>query len=90
MQFNAPMSTKVAILCSMVNTCVIWFINLTFLFQIFEKLISGMYLAEILRRVLLRLAEEASFFGEEVPRKLRIPFIIRYLLMSQYVLTSIF
>lgn len=46
--------------------------------QIFEKLISGMYLGEILRRVLLRLAEEASFFGDEVPAKLKIPFVLRY------------
>ncbi|KAK6125115.1 hypothetical protein DH2020_041128 [Rehmannia glutinosa] len=45
--------------------------------QIFEKMISGMYLGEILRRVLLRLAEEASFFGDEVPPKLKIPFILR-------------
>lgn len=46
--------------------------------QIFEKLTSGLYLGEILRRVLLRLAEEASFFGDEVPAKLKIPFILRY------------
>ncbi|XP_047330395.1 hexokinase-1-like [Impatiens glandulifera] len=45
--------------------------------QIFEKIISGMYLGEILRRVLLRLAEEAVFFGDEVPPKLRTPFILR-------------
>ncbi|KAG0492971.1 hypothetical protein HPP92_006369 [Vanilla planifolia] len=45
--------------------------------QIFEKLISGMYLGEILRKVLLRLAEEASFFGDIVPPKLRVPFILR-------------
>ncbi|KAI3463297.1 hypothetical protein Pfo_019960 [Paulownia fortunei] len=45
--------------------------------QIFEKLTSGMYLGEILRRVLLRIAEEASFFGDEVPPKLKIPFIFR-------------
>ncbi|KAL3631949.1 hexokinase A [Castilleja foliolosa] len=45
--------------------------------QIFEKLTSGMYLGEILRRVLLRLAEEASFFGVGVPEKLNIPFILR-------------
>ncbi|KAL8458390.1 hypothetical protein ACS0TY_036054 [Phlomoides rotata] len=50
--------------------------------QIFEKLVSGMYLGEILRRVLLRLAKEASFFGEEVPSKLRIPFILRTPVMS--------
>lgn len=46
--------------------------------QIFEKLTSGLYLGEILRRVLLRLAEEASFFGDEVPAKLKIPFTLRY------------
>ena len=45
--------------------------------HIYEKMISGMYLGEILRRVLLRMAIEASFFGEEVPSKLRIPFILR-------------
>ncbi|KAK4482006.1 hypothetical protein RD792_012922 [Penstemon davidsonii] len=45
--------------------------------QIFEKLTSGMYLGEILRRVLLKMAEEAFFFGDEVPAKLKIPFILR-------------
>ncbi|KAL1533437.1 hexokinase A [Salvia divinorum] len=45
--------------------------------QIFEKLISGMYLGEVLRRVLLRLAEETCFFGDEVPAKLKSPFILR-------------
>ncbi|KFK40349.1 hypothetical protein AALP_AA3G362600 [Arabis alpina] len=45
--------------------------------QILEKIISGMYLGEILRRVLLKMAEEADFFGDTVPPKLRIPFIIR-------------
>ncbi|KAG0480630.1 hypothetical protein HPP92_011220 [Vanilla planifolia] len=45
--------------------------------QIFEKLVSGMYLGEILRRVLLKLAEEAFLFGDTVPPKLRIPFILR-------------
>ncbi|GAA0155739.1 kinase [Lithospermum erythrorhizon] len=45
--------------------------------QIFEKMTSGMYLGEILRRVLLRMAEEAALFGEEVPAKLKIPFVLR-------------
>jgi hexokinase len=36
-----------------------------------------MYLGEIVRRVLLKMAEEASLFGDEVPPKLKIPFIIR-------------
>ncbi|KAL0374407.1 UNVERIFIED_CONTAM: Hexokinase-2 [Sesamum radiatum] len=45
--------------------------------QIFEKIISGMYLGEIVRRVLCRMAEEASFFGDTIPAKLKIPFILR-------------
>lgn len=45
--------------------------------QIFEKIISGMYLGEIVRRVLCRMAEEADFFGDTVPPKLKIPFILR-------------
>lgn len=45
--------------------------------QIYEKLISGMYLGEIVRRVLYRMAKETALFGDIVPRKLKIPFIIR-------------
>ncbi|RZC51432.1 hypothetical protein C5167_019847 [Papaver somniferum] len=45
--------------------------------QIFEKIISGMYLGDIVRRVLLKMAEEAAFFGDVVPAKLRVPFILR-------------
>ncbi|XP_031275714.1 hexokinase-2-like [Pistacia vera] len=45
--------------------------------QIFEKVISGMYLGEIVRRVLCQMAEEAAFFGDTVPPKLKIPFILR-------------
>ncbi|EPS60819.1 hexokinase, partial [Genlisea aurea] len=47
--------------------------------QMYEKLISGMYLGEMVRRVLLHLAEEASFFGDEIPipSTLRIPFTLR-------------
>nr|APW83749.1 hexokinase [Lycium barbarum] len=45
--------------------------------QIFEKICSGMYLGEILRRVLLRMAEEAGIFGDEVPPKLKNSFILR-------------
>uniref|UniRef100_A0A2N9IHT2 Phosphotransferase n=1 Tax=Fagus sylvatica TaxID=28930 RepID=A0A2N9IHT2_FAGSY len=44
--------------------------------QIFEKTISGMYLGDIVRRVLCRMAEEAAFFGDTVPPKLSIPFIL--------------
>ncbi|KAA8540347.1 hypothetical protein F0562_024734 [Nyssa sinensis] len=45
--------------------------------QIFEKIISGMYLGEIVRRVLCRMAEEAALFGDTVPPKLKVPFILR-------------
>nr|GEV53635.1 hexokinase-1-like isoform X1 [Tanacetum cinerariifolium] len=45
--------------------------------QTFEKMISGMYLGEILRRVLYRMANEAALFGDTVPPKLKIPFVLR-------------
>ncbi|KAG1367830.1 hexokinase-2 [Cocos nucifera] len=45
--------------------------------QIFEKLISGMYLGEIVRRVLLKMAEEAALFGDSIPPKLGVQFILR-------------
>ncbi|XP_026405530.1 hexokinase-1-like [Papaver somniferum] len=45
--------------------------------QIFEKMISGMYLGDIVRRVLHKMAEEASFFGDIVPPKLKTRFILR-------------
>ncbi|KAL7101579.1 hypothetical protein ACP275_08G063100 [Erythranthe tilingii] len=45
--------------------------------RIFEKLISGMYLGEIVRRVLLKMAHEAALFGDSVPPKLTIPYLLR-------------
>ncbi|XWS16283.1 hypothetical protein CRYUN_Cryun34aG0072000 [Craigia yunnanensis] len=45
--------------------------------QIYEKVISGMYLGEIVHRVLCRMAEEAVFFGDTIPPKLKVPFILR-------------
>lgn len=50
--------------------------------QIFEKLISGMYLGEIVRRVLCKLAEEAALFGNTIPDKLLVPFSLRTPAMS--------
>ncbi|KAM1175104.1 hypothetical protein ACFX19_028140 [Malus domestica] len=44
----------------------------------FEKLISGMYLGEIVRRVLLKMAQETALFGDTVPSKL----MTRYQLSS--------
>ncbi|XP_044496906.1 hexokinase-1-like [Mangifera indica] len=50
--------------------------------HIYEKMISGMYLGEIVRRVLLRMAEEAAIFGATVPPNLKEPFILRTPVMS--------
>jgi hexokinase len=50
--------------------------------QIYEKMISGMYLGEIVRRILLKLAHDASLFGDVVPTKLEQPFILRYAFLS--------
>ncbi|TYH53434.1 hypothetical protein ES332_D09G100800v1 [Gossypium tomentosum] len=49
--------------------------------QIYEKVISGMYLGEIFRRVLCRMAKEA-FFGDIDPPKLKEPFILGTPVMS--------
>ncbi|KAH7846416.1 hypothetical protein Vadar_013797 [Vaccinium darrowii] len=45
--------------------------------QIFEKLISGMYLGEVVRRVLLKMAKETAIFGETVPPKLAVHYMLR-------------
>lgn len=37
-----------------------------------------MYLGEIVRRVLLRLAVQTALFGDNVPPQLEIPFVLRY------------
>lgn len=44
--------------------------------HIFEKTISGMYLGEIVRRVLVNMAEEEGLFGISVPQKLSMPFVL--------------
>ncbi|XP_076943284.1 hexokinase-2, chloroplastic-like [Bidens hawaiensis] len=44
--------------------------------QLFEKTISGMYLGEIVRRVLVRMAKTGSLFGKYVPEKLQTPFAL--------------
>ncbi|CAH9110755.1 unnamed protein product [Cuscuta epithymum] len=41
-----------------------------------EKLISGMYLGEIVRRVLLKIAQETCLFGDPVPPKLATPYLL--------------
>lgn len=40
---------------------------------------SGGYLGEIVRRVLLRMSEESALFGDTVPPKLKVPYILGYL-----------
>ncbi|XWS45077.1 hypothetical protein CRYUN_Cryun15aG0105700 [Craigia yunnanensis] len=45
--------------------------------RIFEKLISGMYLGEIVRRILVKMAQETALFGRSVPPKLLIPYLLR-------------
>ncbi|KAK1402782.1 Phosphotransferase [Heracleum sosnowskyi] len=49
--------------------------------QGFEKMISGMYLGDIVRRVILRMSLESDIFGP-VSSKLSEPFILRTPLMS--------
>ncbi|XP_042000892.1 hexokinase-3-like [Salvia splendens] len=44
--------------------------------QGFEKMISGMYLGDIVRRVVLRMSQESDVFGP-VSSKLLVPFILR-------------
>ncbi|KAI3917670.1 hypothetical protein MKW98_021432 [Papaver atlanticum] len=45
--------------------------------QIFEKIISGMYFGDIVRRVLCKMAEETGIFGDIVPPKLKTRFILK-------------
>lgn len=49
--------------------------------QGFEKMISGMYLGDIVRRVILRMSQESDVFGP-VSSNLLTPFILRTPLMS--------
>lgn len=49
--------------------------------QGFEKMISGMYLGEIVRRVILRMSQESDIFSA-FSSKLSIPFILRTPLMA--------
>ncbi|CAH2076155.1 unnamed protein product [Thlaspi arvense] len=44
--------------------------------RVFEKMVSGGYLGEIVRRVLLKMSEESALFGDTLPSKLTIPYIL--------------
>jgi hexokinase len=46
--------------------------------QWFEKMLGGMYLGEIVRRVLAKIAQEAGLFGGASSPKLFEPFSLRY------------
>lgn len=47
------------------------------LVQGFEKMISGMYLGDIVRRVILRMSQESDVFGSGSSR-LSMPFVLTY------------
>lgn len=49
--------------------------------QGFEKMISGMYLGEIVRRVILRMLQESDMFGP-ISSKLSMPFMLRTPMMA--------
>ncbi|KAL1193082.1 Hexokinase-like 1 protein [Cardamine amara subsp. amara] len=45
--------------------------------HLYEKMISGMYLGEIVRRVLLQMCKTSDLFGQFAPAKLSKPFVLR-------------
>jgi len=51
--------------------------------QGFEKMISGMYLGDIVRRVLLRMSKQSDDFGLS-SSKLAIPFVLRCNMFSSH------
>jgi hexokinase len=58
--------------------------------QGFEKMISGMYLGDVVRRVLLKMAQEAALFGPNVPRKMLEAFSLGYISQSYVLWRSLF
>ena len=46
--------------------------------KLYEKMISGMYLGEIVRRVLLHMCQTSDLFGQAVPAKLETPLALKY------------
>ena len=57
--------------------------------QGFEKMISGMYLGDIVRRVILRMSLESDIFGP-ISSKLSMPFILRFVLYPSHALSYIY
>ncbi|CAG7909427.1 hypothetical protein BRARA_J00549 [Brassica rapa] len=45
--------------------------------HLYEKMISGMYLGEIVRRVLLHMCQTSDLFGQAVPAKLETPLALK-------------
>ena len=58
------------------------------LLQGFEKMISGMYLGDIARRVLYRIAQDSDIFGDAAA-SLSVPFLLRYTLLYCYKLQAL-
>ncbi|KAG6513828.1 hypothetical protein ZIOFF_024165 [Zingiber officinale] len=58
--------------------------------QLFEKTISGMYLGEIVRRVLKKMAKASTLFGDSFPEKLSVPFSLRQIsfIIEEYILND--
>ncbi|KAK1291419.1 Hexokinase-3 [Acorus calamus] len=50
--------------------------------QGFEKMISGMYLGDIARRVILRVAQESDIFGDITSSRIHEPYILRTPMMA--------
>ncbi|KAK1278599.1 Hexokinase-3 [Acorus gramineus] len=48
----------------------------------FEKMISGMYLGDIARRVILRVAQESDIFGDITSSRIHEPFVLRTPMMA--------
>lgn len=54
---------------------------LSILLQGFEKMMLGMYLGDLVRRVILRMSQESDIFGP-VSSRLSVPFILRYVFFT--------
>uniref|UniRef100_A0A224Z0B0 Phosphotransferase n=1 Tax=Rhipicephalus zambeziensis TaxID=60191 RepID=A0A224Z0B0_9ACAR len=51
--------------------------------QLFEKMISGMYMGELVRRILVHLAEENLMFSSKLSEKMKTPYLFKTKYISQ-------
>ena len=56
--------------------------------KLYEKIISVMYLGEIVIRVLLHMCQTSDLFGQSVPAKLATPLTLKYFHLSHYLSPS--